>query len=129
MRENAKAKLYLDRLDKVLAGNNDLMDVEDVEVKSLLKLARKMILVDVSIKSEVKELLRQRLLNILSMQDSKVINFAVSDRRQEDTDELSEEELSLAAAGMAVNPGNSKCSLYACCPYNKSCNDCFMGIT
>ncbi len=126
MTENARAKLYLDSLDHILAGKNDLMDAEDVEVRSLLQMARKLILVDLSIKSEVKELLRQRLLSIRSMQDSKVINFSVADRSQEDTDELTEEELSLAAAGMAVNPGNNVCSLYACCPHNKNCNDCFL---
>lgn len=126
MTENIKAELYLDCLDRILAGGKDIRDIEDDEVGRLLQFAKNLITVDFSIKSEIKDNLRQQLLNMLSLQDnrtSKVWDI----NRGEDVDELSEEELSLAAAGLAVDQRNSNCGLSACCPYNKSCTpDCFL---
>lgn len=126
MTENSKAKWFLDYLDRILAGDKDVRDIEDNEVGRLLKLAKNLTTVDFSIKSEYKDSLRQHILNILSSQDNRTSNVWDVNRCEEE-DELSDEELSLAAAGLAVDKGNSVCGLSACCPYNKNCtSDCFL---
>lgn len=91
MTDLTKAEQYLIYLDRILAGEKDIGPVADVEVAALLRLAQNMIAVDISVNSEIRENLRKELLERISQADHYI---------QELEDELTEEELQYAAAGL-----------------------------
>lgn len=81
-----KADIYLDYLDKILAGKEDIGPVEDEEIEKLLLLAKVMIAADFSIGSRIKENLKKQLLEQLA--------------EMNDDQELDEEDLEhVVAAG------------------------------
>ncbi|HOE55987.1 MAG TPA: hypothetical protein PLL98_02890 [Bacillota bacterium] len=94
MTRKTKAELYLAYLDRILAGEKDIGPVEDEEVAKLLRLAQSMIAVDSSVDSKIRESLKKQLLEHI---------------RQGIEDELTEEELMYAAAGLPGETGRKTC--------------------
>lgn len=95
MTEDSKVGLYLEYLDLVLEGQSDLKAIENKEVEELLKTAIQMINIDFSMKSKIRESLKQKLIDIFTCHDKQLINEYLC---HEDEDELMEDELSLASA-------------------------------
>ncbi|UNC92110.1 hypothetical protein [Candidatus Contubernalis alkaliaceticus] len=62
MKVEEKASIYLAYLDKILAGEDDIGPVKDVEIEKLLLMAKTMISADFSVDSKVRESLRKKLL-------------------------------------------------------------------
>lgn len=100
MTDQKKAELYLSYLDRILVGEKDIGPVADVEVAELLRLAQNMIAVDINVNSEIREDLRKELLERISQAD----HFT-----QELENELTEEELQYAAAGLQGQAGARIC--------------------
>ena len=100
MTDQTKAELYLIYLDRILAGEKDIGPVEDVEIAELLRLAQNMIAVDTSVNNEIRENLRKELMERISQADHNI---------QELEDELTEEELQYAAAGLQGQAGENIC--------------------
>jgi hypothetical protein len=123
MNEKMKAEQYLKYLDRILAGEKELGVIEDRDVGELLQFAKKLITVDFSVKSKIRDHLRHQLINILSSMDKSVQNMT-SDNLLEDEDELLEEELSLAAAGSPESGWKGSCSFYTDCPFKNCTIDC-----
>jgi hypothetical protein len=99
MVEETKAELYLAYLDRVLAGEKDIGPVEDTEVAELLRLAQIMITVDISVNSEIRDSLQKQLLERISQADHWVLAGPLEDNHGLE-DELTDEELQYAAAGL-----------------------------
>ena len=95
MTEKEKAELYLAYLDRILAGEKDIGPVEDGEIAKLLRLTQSMIAVDSNVGIEIREALRKQLLILISPAD-----YAVSIDALKGENELTEEELKYAAAGL-----------------------------
>jgi len=106
MTEKAKAELYLAYLDRILAGEKDIGPVEDDEIAELLRLAQSMIAVDLSVDIKIREALREQLLIRISPADYAILIDALKEEN-----ELTEEELGYAAAGL---PGQAEENI---CPY------------
>lgn len=123
MTERTKAERYLEYLDQILEGDKELGVIEDNEVGELLQTAKKLIAVDFSMKSKIRDRLRRQLITILSSRDKTVQNIA-PDNLPEDEEELLEEELSLAVAGSPEAGWMGSCGLYADCPFKSCTPDC-----
>ncbi|ATW26573.1 hypothetical protein [Candidatus Formimonas warabiya] len=108
MTEMTKAEIYLTYLDQILAGEKDIGPVEDTEVAKLLQLAQSMITADFSVHSEIRETLRKQLLDQISPEDNFILADILKDE-QEAEDELTEEELMYAAAGLPEEAGENIC--------------------
>lgn len=108
MTEKTKAELYLAYLDRILTGEKNIGPVEDAEVAKLLRLAQSMIAVDFSVNSEIRESLQKQLLERISSADNAVLTGAWQDKQGLE-DELTEEELSYAAAGLPGEGGEDIC--------------------
>jgi hypothetical protein len=123
MTEKTKAEWYLEYLDKILAGDKVPGITLDDEVGELLITAKKLIEVDFSIRSKVRDHLRSQLISILLSQDKKdkevPTNYLLKDE-----DELLDEELSLAAAGSPEIGWKTSCGLYSNCPFRSCISDC-----
>lgn len=100
MTEKTKAELYLAYLDRILAGEKDIGPVEDGEIAKLLRLTQSMIAVDSNVGIEIREALRKQLLIRISPADNSILIDALKEE-----DELTEEELRFAAAGL---PGQAE---------------------
>lgn len=108
MTDETKAGLYLTYLDRILAGEKDIGLVEDAEVAELLRLAQNMIAVDNSVNSEIRENLRKELLDRLFRADHLIFADFLKDKPGLE-DELTEEELGYAAAGLQGQAGEYIC--------------------
>lgn len=122
MTEKAKAERYLEYLDQILDGNRVSGIVEDDEVGELLMAAKKLINVDFSIKSKVRESLRSKLISILLSQGE--TRGLSSEGILLDEDELFDEELSMAAAGSPESNWKGACGMYSECPFRSCTSDC-----
>ena len=110
MAEKTKADLYLAYLDQILAGENDIGLVDDVEIKELLLLAKTLMDTDLSMDSNLRENLRKQLL-AQQLNDNK-LNFTVS---LSDDGELDEDTLDyVVAAGFPEQAGEQKDSCPSC---------------
>ena len=106
MTEKAKAELYLAYLDRILAGEKDIGPVEDDEIAELLRLAQSMIAVDLSVDIKIREALREQLLIRISPADYAILIDALKEEN-----ELTEEELGYAAAGLQEQDRENICPL------------------
>ncbi|EHQ88914.1 hypothetical protein [Desulfosporosinus youngiae] len=106
--DQTKAELYLAYLDRILTGEKDIGPVEDAEVAKLLGLAQSMITVDFSTNKEIRERLRRKLLAHLSPEDTPNQAIDVKVNRTEE-DELTDEDLAYAAAGLERQAGETIC--------------------
>lgn len=97
MSDEEKAAIYLEYLDKILAGDNEIGHVEDAEILKLLQLARKMMDADFSADSKIREDLRKKFVEKLNESNK----AALSAPSIKDEDELDEDVLAnvSAAAG------------------------------
>ncbi len=71
MIKKTKEERYLEYLDRILAGDLENREVEDIEVEDkevekLLKTAKSMLSIDLSIKSNIRDQLRSKLIALLS---------------------------------------------------------------
>ena len=96
MMEKSKVEAYLSHLDRLLAGEKILAPIEDEEVAELLKLAQKIIFADFSRSTESGERLKKQLVDRLASQDD---------------GELTDEDLTYAAAGMAESGRSLICPI------------------
>ena len=94
-----RADIYLDYLDKILAGKEDIGPVEDEEIEKLLLLAKAMIAADFSIDSKIKKNLKKQLLEHLA--------------EKNDDEELDEKELEQVVAAGLGQCGKQR----GICPY------------
>lgn len=108
MTEKTKAELYLAYLDRILSGEKDIGPVEDAEIAKLLRLAQSMIAVDLSVNSEIKEILRKQLLVRIFPADNFILASAL-EVKQGLENELTEEELMYAVAGLPGEGGENIC--------------------
>ena len=123
MTEKTKVEKYLEHLDQILDGKRVSGIVEDDEVRELLMAAKKLIDVDFSVKSMVRESLRSKLVSILLSQEDQTSGLS-SEGILLDEDELFEEELSMAAAGSPESDWKGACSIYSECPFRSCTSDC-----
>ncbi len=123
MNEKAKAELYFEYLDQILEGNEIPGEIEDEEVNQLLVTAKKVMEVDFSMKSKVRDHLRNQLIRIFMSQE-KDNNGWAPDHLLRDEDELLDEELSMAVAGSSEAGRMGFCGSYSECPYNRCTPDC-----
>lgn len=109
MVEKIKADLYLTYLERILAGENDIGPVEDIEIDKLLELAKIMLAADLNINSETMDKLRQQILDRVSRN-----NISSFTGQPETDDELDDEALDhVVAAGFTGQGGEQMES----CPY------------
>lgn len=86
MTEKIKADQYMKYLDRILAGDKEFEIIDDNELGRLLQTAKDMMAIDFSLKSKIRDQLRQQLMKILFSQDKSSI-ISTPDFR-EDEDEL-----------------------------------------
>ncbi|AET69192.1 hypothetical protein Desor_3726 [Desulfosporosinus orientis DSM 765] len=89
MTKKAKAQEYLSLLDRILAGEKEAEFGADREVTTLLRLARTIMDTDLSFNSDLREAIRKQVLEQAAPEGGPV------------EEELTEEELDYAAAGLA----------------------------
>ncbi len=123
MTEKTKAEWYLEYLDKILAGDQVPGIIRDDEIGELLITAKKLIEVDFSIRSKVRDHLRSQLISIILSQGKKDKGLS-TDYLLKDEDELLDEELSMASAGSPEIGWKASCGLYSNCPFQSCTSDC-----
>ncbi|MTI79307.1 MAG: hypothetical protein FH758_00285 [Firmicutes bacterium] len=96
MPEKKKAGIYLEHLDRILAGEKDVGSADNKEIEELLQLAKTMLNADLSKDSKIKERLKKQMF-------SKI----------EKNDELDDEDLDFVSAAFTGKTGGQKGG----CPY------------
>lgn len=97
MAEQKKADVYIAYLEQILAGEEDIGPVEDVEIAKLLLLAKTMLAADFSVNSKTRAKLRQQILDQISKNNKSSLTVLSGN-----DDELNEEDLEhVNAAGFA----------------------------
>lgn len=99
MMEMSKKDVFLTYLDQILAGAKNVGPVEDEEIAKLLELAQTMVEAGCNINSEIRETLREQILNQVSHKDKALLSLLGREYKLLDC-ELDEEDLEYVAAGL-----------------------------